>query len=212
VSAQTGSRPGTWETRIVVWNVADPAKAGDPHFWWSADEVGWLLRTSAPGDASRLVRAGMPKGKTLAELRKEAGGNELRRRIGGPPSAPPDNPNLEVDLDPSLWGPPHTVCIPLDPWRDADPQRTRFLISHTWNRPPGLPSPVRHPEHVERLRQAWIEALKTGDESARSLREQLDEEMEAIGGFVLRPPRTWTPSKAVEIAPRILVRDDRPAA
>ena len=77
--------PGTWQTQIVVWNVDDPSKEGDPRFWWTAEDVGRNMRVAPPQLASRLARAGTPKGTRLATLREEFVEGIVELQIGGVP-------------------------------------------------------------------------------------------------------------------------------
>ena len=197
---------GTWQTQVVVWNVDDPAKAGDPRFWRSAEEVGRILRLAPPELASRLTKAGTPKGTTLAQLRREAGGDELERRMGG---VPDDHWPKDGAPEP-IWGPEIVVRISLAPWRDADPERTRFIISQTWRPTPEQQKAMSQlPREGDELRRAWRAALAEGDEeSADALREQMEEELGAVPFSKLS---AWDPQRAVEVAPDVFVQDERPA-
>lgn len=199
--------PGTWQTQVVVWNVDDPSKAGDPRFWWSAEDVGRTLRVAPPELASRLAVAGTPKGQTLAQLRSEAGGDEFEMRIGGVPDEywPAGEESPEPLLEPE-----QIVRFSLAHWRDADPERTRFIISHTWRPTPEEQEAMSAiPREGDDLRQAWVAAWTEGDEeTAAALAEQMEEELGAISFSKLS---VWDPERAVELAPGVLVQDERPA-
>src|SRR5262245_42307865 len=120
--------PGTWQTQVIVWDVRDSSKDGDPRFWHTAEEVGRALRVAPPELAGRLAVAGKPKGVPLSKLRSEFG-DEFEVRMGGVPDqywpAREDDP-------PPLLEPEHLVRFSLAHWRDADPEKTRLIISHTY--------------------------------------------------------------------------------
>ena len=176
-----------WRTQIVVWQVDDRTKAGDSRYWWTAEEVGQLRRMSAPEHAHRLTMAGRPKGQSLAQLRRQLGGDEGVIFEG--------------------------IRFSLAPWKGADPQRTRLIISHTRD-PTGeevekawRAAPL--PPEVDDLRRDWIEAKETGDEAEPMLREQLDEELEALGRFRLGKVSAFDGRNAVELMPGVFVQDER---
>jgi hypothetical protein len=200
----TRQEPGTWQTHVVVWHEDDRSKAGDPRFWWSAEDVGRTLRVAPPELASRLAKAGTPKGVTLARLRRESGGDEFELRMGGVPDDywPRDKP--------PLVHPERIVRFSLAHWRDADPAKTRFIISHTWRPTPEEQEAMsREPREGDDLREAWVAAWAEGDEeTAAALQEQMEEELGAVPFSKLS---VWDPQRSVEIAPGVLVQDERPA-
>ena len=205
--------PGTWQTHIVVWDVDDPSKAGDPAWFWSAEDVGALMRTAQPEDAGRLVMAGRPKGNSLASLRERHGGDEVELHAGLLPDERP------ADMPAERWAllssrPGHTARFSLAPWRDADPRTTRFIISHCWQ-PKDDELAVNSglgdqpPELVE-ARKQWLAAIRAGDPSAGELRKQVDALMEEAGIHNFAGSGTWNEKRASELAPGVFVLDERP--
>ena len=109
-----------------------------------------------------------------------------------------------------IWGPEIVVRISLAPWRDADPEKTRFIISQTWRPTPEQQKAMSQlPRGGDELRHAWRAALAEGDEeSADALREQMEEE---LGSVPFSELSAWDPQRAVEVAPDVFVQDERPA-
>jgi hypothetical protein len=196
--------PGTWQTQIVVWDARDPSKDGDPRFWHTAEDVGRMLRVAPPDLAGRLAVAGTPKGATLAQLRRESGGDEFERRIGGVPDR-----YWPVGESEPVWEPEQIVRFSLAHWREADPQKTRLIISHSWQPTPEQQEALsRIPREGNDLRQAWMAANAEGDrETAAALLEQMEEELGTVSFDRLS---AWDPRRAVEIAPGVFAQDERP--
>jgi hypothetical protein len=171
-----------WRTQIVVWEVADPAKAGDSRFWWTAEEVGRLRRVVPPEHADRLAIAGTPKGRSLAAWRRET----------------PPEPPFRVSLDHWRDADPDKTYLIVSATRGPTPEEEQRE---------GLAE--RLPPEIEDLRQAWVAALQSGDDDEPMLREQLDAELEAIGHFRRGTISAFDPRKAVEISPGVFVQDER---
>lgn len=208
-----GRVPGTWQTQIVVWEVDDPSKLEQPQFWWTAREVGQLMRTASPEDAGRLAVAGTPKGRSLADLRAEFGGDEVEVRVGRFPAGSLGTPSPEhaalLEARPA-----YAARFSLRHWADADRRRTRLLISNSYTPTEGQREAYKalfpEPPEIEELREAWFAALKAGDPSAAELREQLDAELIPRGHVCVPGLWIWNPNTAVEIGPTVFVRDERP--
>jgi hypothetical protein len=108
------------------------------------------------------------------------------------------------------------VRIPLDPWIDADPERTRFLIAH--HRKPTseeqrLPTTdLPWGEDEEAMRQEWLAADAAGDEErAADARRRLFDALAKLGFRKATDLSPWNPERATEIRPGIFVQDERPA-
>jgi hypothetical protein len=188
--------PGERRTKIIVWEVDDPKKQDDPHYWWLADDVE-RLRKKAP-DFPDLT--GRPKGESLASLRRRANAGQV------------DLTPLRFPHDPA----PTPVHLPLDQWMDADPERTFFIIAHQRaptneeqeeRRAEGFP----WPGEAEAYRQQWLAAEALGDKvQAAQARKRFDAMLADLGFRKARDLSPWNPERATEIRPGIFVQDERP--
>jgi hypothetical protein len=91
---------------LVVWDIDDESKKGDPRYWWTEEAVSQLGRFSK----AIPIKAGDPRGQSLASMRAEAKDGQVE------------------------WGPfgddPEPVRTSLARWADADPDRTRVIFMH----------------------------------------------------------------------------------
>jgi hypothetical protein len=120
--------PETWQTRIVVWSIDDRAKEGDPRFWWSEAEAEKMRRLSSPELLDRVPNAGAPKGRSLASLRQQFGGDDGELVAGGASRvtlSTGDEPTTAVG--PGL--PEYRVRLSLERWKEADPEKTYLIIN-----------------------------------------------------------------------------------
>jgi hypothetical protein len=197
--------PGEWRTQIVVWDVRDPSKEGDPRFWWTPGEVGRMRRVAPPEHAVRITNAGLPKGRSLAAMRREFGGDEGVIFDG------PAHAAVQAELLGRPVPPAPVMRLSLAHWRDADAQQT-YLIVHYMRTP--LPeeqsSHKPMPPELDQLRRDWVAALQAGDESEPMLRAQYEEESEAAGWFKYSRFNAFDERKASELSPGVFVQDERP--
>jgi hypothetical protein len=190
--------PGDRRTTIVVWNIDDPAKAGDARYWWDEVEVS-RLRELSP-EMPDLI--GKPRGRSLGSLQREADSGEVEI---GVPELPDGRPAV-------------SVRISLSPWSEADPQRTYLIVTHGRSptaeeqkdlRAAGLP----WPDDVEALRQEWLAALAAElHDQAEELRQRFDAALKQHGFFKHGDRWPWDPERATEIQPGVFVQDERPEA
>jgi hypothetical protein len=178
---------------LVVWDTDDESKKGDPRYWWTEEAVSRL----GPFSKDIGIRAGAPKGQSLASMRAGAKDGQVE------------------------WGPfgddEEPVRTSLSRWADADPDRTRVLFAH--QRAPthaeqeamdiggsSVPAPV------EAVRQKLLLAIKAGDERrADELRAELAEVFKSHGSQKAKDIFPWDPQLAVEVEPGLFIQDERPA-
>jgi hypothetical protein len=192
-------QPGEQTTRIILWEVDDPSKLGDPRFWWPTEQPFTL-------SDGRELRG--PKGISLAKLRARSGSDEIELDVL-PPSIRADRP-----ADATSEG-VRKVKISTADWGGSDPQRTYVIVSHRY-RPTaeeaadekarrGEASPF--PSDAEALRQKWLAALEAGDqERAAELNARFEERLGKQGW--LKPYAH--PNQGVEIQPSVYLLDMRP--
>jgi hypothetical protein len=185
--------PGERRTTIVVWEVDDPTKSGDPRYWWSEQEVA-RLREVWP-DAADLT--GRPKGYSLASLRKQAVDGAVEWAFGRS-----DEPEED------------RVRLSLAPWHGADPERTYLIVAHrraATVEERALSRVQPWPPAIEALRQEWLSALAAEDaERAGELKGRLDAAFREQGFLKPRETSPWDPARAVEAQPGVFVQDERP--
>lgn len=191
--------PGESRTTIIVWEIDDPSKKGDPRYWWVAKDTERLRRLSQ--DCPDLT--GRPKGESLASLRSRAEGDVVELVHPALSDSPAED---------------RRVRVPLSQWRDADPERTYLFIAHQ-RRPTadeqdaikarGMP----WPDGVEALRQEWLAKEAAGDnEEAARARQRFDEALRPLGFRKARDISAWNPARAAELRPGVFVQDERPSA
>jgi hypothetical protein len=188
--------PGHSRTTVVVWQTDDPGKAGDGRYWWLPEDVE-LLRKRAP---EMPDFRGRPRGESLASLRRRSQDGEVDLTLPPLPGQPDQTP----------------VRLPLDQWRDADPNRTYFIVSHQ-RRPTDEEQEEREaegfpwPGHAEAYRQQWLSAEALGDEvRAAEARRRFDVVLAELGFRKARDLSPWNPDRATELAPGVYVQDERP--
>jgi len=179
----------------VVWDIDDPAKAGDARYWWDEDEVSRLRELSA--DMPDLT--GKPRGRSLASLQREAESGTVEL---GVPELPDGTPA-------------QSVRVSLSRWSDDDPERTYLIVTHGRKptaeeqealRAKGFP----WPDEVEALRQEWLAALAAElPAKAAERRRQLDTAFKEHGFFKFGERWPWDPERATEIQPGVFVQDER---
>ena len=190
--------PGERRTKIIVWDIDDPTKKGDPRYWWDEKQLS-RLREFSP-DMPDL--SGKPKGQSLASLQRRADCGEVE--LGLP--ALPDG------------GQGESVRVSLSRWSDADPERTYLIVSHE-RRPTGEEQEAIRaqgfpwPPEVEAIRQDWLAALAAEKpDRAAELRRRLDASLKDHGFSKPGELSAWNADKATEIQPRVFVQDERPEA
>ena len=187
--------PGETRTKIVVWDIHDPAKKDDPGYWWDERDAA-QVRALAP-DMPDL--SGRPRGNSLAGYIRRGDSEEIELPF----------PGLDDGVE------TETLRVSLRHFGGSDPERT-FLIVTQEQAPTeeeskeikarGLP----WPDEVETLRQEWLAALAANEhERAAELSEQLDAAFEEHG--FSKPTRTpLLTVEAVEIQPGVFLQDERP--
>jgi hypothetical protein len=178
-------------TIIIVWEPDDPARRGDPRYWWDTHEVARLRQLSA--DLPDLE--GKPKGQPLASLREEADGETVQLHFPGSEKS---------------------VRLSLTPFRDADPHRTYVIIEHRYSPTEAEQGAlkVQGPpwrREAETMRQAWHAATVAGDDDrAAKLWEAFDTELRKHGFRTATEASPWNPRNAAEVQPGIFLQDERP--
>ena len=189
--------PGERRTTIIVWEIDDARKQGDPRYWWLDDEVERLQKLSPEVPDLR----GRPKGQSLGSLRARADGDEVEL--------------LHPAVDGLGEGAP--IRIPLTQWRDADPERTYLIVAHIRRPTPDEQDAInrrrpRWPEWVESLRREWLAAdTADGKEQAAQARQRLEEALTELGYRKAADLSPFSPEKAVELRPAVFVQDERPS-
>src|SRR5262249_20861376 len=146
------------QTVLIVWEIDDPAKAGDARYWWSEEDAE-RLRGFMP-EAPDL--AGRPKGAPLGSLRAADGAVEL------------SIPDIDHDRE-------DRILVSIDSLREADPARTYVIVTHRRRASAEQIEPPWPPE-VEAMRREWVGALADQDTGrAHGLKRALDAELEALG-------------------------------
>jgi hypothetical protein len=167
-------------TYIYLWDVRDRRRIGDPDYWLDG------AMTQANG---RELRG--PKGKTPDEFLADADedGVPIRRWAHAP-------------------YPERVFRIPLDPFRDADPEHTRVFVCHFFPpaRPEGLengapPSWVWQPDGEHATMDLLVRI------AAERERERSDAER-GKPGFTSR----MYPPNAIELVRGVFLVDERPSA
>lgn len=192
----TLARPAPGETRtwIVVWEIDDPVKVGDPRYWWDETQV-----ASFRGQSSRVPDlAGKPKGQSVVSLRRSAHDESVELDL----LVLPEGVETEV------------VRVPSNHFRGSDPERTYVIVSReraatTEEREASAARGLPWPPEVEAIRQAWLAALATDDPVlVAETRKQLDAAFEEHG--MIASPPLGDAGRAVEVQPGVFLQDERP--
>jgi hypothetical protein len=192
-------QPGEQTTQIVLWELDDPTKHGDPSFWWPSEH-----RFELP--QGRELSG--PKGSSLADLRKQFGGDDVELAVPPPGIAAARRSGATAEE-------PRKLKVSTAGWGGSEPDRTYVIISHHY-RPTaeeaaeekarrGGASPF--PPAAEAMRQRWLAALEAGDRAeAAELKAEFDEQLGQQGW---RKPYAQ-PCAGVEIQPGVYLLDARP--
>jgi hypothetical protein len=189
--------PGQSRTKIIVWEIDDPSKQGDGRYWWLRADV--QLLQGKMTDFPDLT--GRPRGESLASLRRRADAGQV------------DLTRPRFPHDPA----PKPAWLPLDPWMDADPERTFFIIAH--QRAPTKEEQEERkaegfpwPGEAEAYRQQWLAADALGDKvRAVQARQRFDAMLAELGFRKARDLSPWNPERATEVRPGVFVQDERPS-
>ncbi|HEX4519937.1 MAG TPA: hypothetical protein VH063_10190 [Gaiellaceae bacterium] len=178
------------KTFVVAWDVNDPAKAGDPRYFWTEDDATRMRDTIAP------VTAGAPRGASLLRLERDYPVD----RQDGDPDAPEERFGARAH---------HGVRIAIEHFHAADPETTFLIVSHM-TRPTSLTPTPLSPE-VERIREELVAATEAGEEdSAEGLRARLRAELTTSGFRPRSELFAADENRATEVAPGVFVQDERP--